>query len=180
MTRVISGTIKLATCLIPDSRAEQLLVSTDIMISRSTQFRSRTRVLCFAHHPPHLLNIFLWEIKPQRCSNTNYSFLLNIKRLVSKGEHETDWIHLWKDRVSEDTEFSLTFATETALGSLAKSLHFSAPRFPLTKVSPTCLLEAQISPFIQNSCPVSEGLQRLGGSNTFEVFRTLKPQVVNL
>lgn len=72
-------------------------------------------------------------------------FLLNIKRLVSRNEHEQIESICEKYRVSEDTEFSLTFATKQPQDLWQSPFISLCLDFLLQKVGPTCLLDPNVS-----------------------------------
>ena len=117
-----------------------------LIVSRSTQFRGRTRVLCFAHPCPPHPRIFFYGIKNLKGTLIlTIHFLLNIKRLVSRNEHEQIESICEKDRVSEDTEFSLTFVTKQPWDLWQSPFISLRLDFLLQRVSPTYLLDPNVS-----------------------------------
>ena len=99
-------------------------------------------------------------------------FLLNIKRLVSRNEHEQIESICEKYRVSEDTEFSLTFATKQPWDLWQSPFISLRLDFLLQKVGPTCLLDPNVSfhtKFLPSLCRCLKSWVAL---IPFEVFRT--------
>lgn len=123
-----------------------------------------------ATHPS--LDIFLWEKKTLKDPLIlTIQFLRASKDLVSRNTHEQIESRCEMDRQSGDTEFSLASAMKQCW-DLRQIPHFSEPQFSLTKkVGHVCLVDQNFSLNTKFLCKSLKVSQRVGGSQTFEVFR---------
>lgn len=98
-------------------------------------------------------------------------FLRPSKDLVSRNIYAQIGSICEIDRSRTDFMNLTWLLPQNSTGTSGKSLHFSGLQFPLPKkVGHICSTD-QISPLIQNSCLVPEGLSKAGGSHSFEVYR---------
>lgn len=138
-------------------KAEQLTGAGDPYCPQKHSVHSCSGVFCFACPYPPTLGYFSMGKIPPRPSNTNYSVSLSIKRPCLR-EREQIKALCEMDWESEDAEFGSGFCHKTAQGPLASPFTSPGLSFLLRKKWVMSVLRTKISPFIQNSCLVSEVL----------------------